>query len=237
MATVDGMFAGAIRELIRSTLVNAALNADGQLILTNKGGETINAGSVGTNFVSAVVNTAGRLVMTRRNGQTVDVGFVAGIKALDAWPVGSIFFTTAATSPTTLFGGTWVAWGSGRVPVSVNTSDIDFASVERIGGAKEVPLTEPQIPYHAHTMAHTHSMAHTHEPPAATDSFVINRPGATPNRANGSGWHATTFGNTGPSSAPSTGASSAPVTGPTGQGVPHPNLQPYITCYMWKRTA
>ena len=27
------------------------------------------------------------------------------------------------------------------------------------------------------------------------------------------------------------------TTGETGESKPHNNLQPYITCYMWKRTA
>ena len=30
-------------------------------------------------------------------------------------------------------GGTWVSWGSGRVPVGVNTNDSDFKTVERTG--------------------------------------------------------------------------------------------------------
>ena len=41
-----------------------------------------------------------------------------------------------STNPGNLFGGTWVAWGSGRVPVGVNTSDSDFSSPEKTGGSK-----------------------------------------------------------------------------------------------------
>lgn len=46
-----------------------------------------------------------------------------GIKSfLDAvYPVGSIYMSVKATNPGTLFGGTWVAWGSGRVPVRFST--------------------------------------------------------------------------------------------------------------------
>lgn len=49
------------------------------------------------------------------------------------WPVGSIYMTTNSTNPSTYFGGTWVAWGSGRVPVGVNASDNNFKSVEKTG--------------------------------------------------------------------------------------------------------
>ncbi len=32
-------------------------------------------------------------------------------------PIGSIYLSTAATNPGSIFGGTWTAWGAGRVPV------------------------------------------------------------------------------------------------------------------------
>lgn len=32
-------------------------------------------------------------------------------------PIGSIYMSVENINPSTLFGGTWVAWGSGRVPV------------------------------------------------------------------------------------------------------------------------
>lgn len=49
------------------------------------------------------------------------------------YPVGSIYISVVATNPSTYFGGTWVAWGSGRVPVGINTSDSDFKTVEKTG--------------------------------------------------------------------------------------------------------
>ena len=50
------------------------------------------------------------------------------------YPVGSIYMSTKSTNPSTYFGGTWVAWGSGRVPVGINTSDSNFNTVEKTGG-------------------------------------------------------------------------------------------------------
>ena len=62
----------------------------------------------------------------------------SGIKSfLDAvYPVGSIYMSVKSTNPGTLFGGTWVAWGKGRVPVGINTGDSDFNTVEKTGGEK-----------------------------------------------------------------------------------------------------
>lgn len=51
------------------------------------------------------------------------------------YPVGSIYMSVNSENPSTLFGGTWVSWGSGRVPVGVNTSDSNFNTVEKPGGS------------------------------------------------------------------------------------------------------
>ena len=42
--------------------------------------------------------------------------------------------TAENTNPSTYLGGTWVAWGAGKVPVGVDTTDTDFATVEKTGG-------------------------------------------------------------------------------------------------------
>ena len=46
----------------------------------------------------------------------------------EMYPVGSIYLSVKNENPSTKFGGTWVAWGSGRVPVGVNSSDSSFKS-------------------------------------------------------------------------------------------------------------
>lgn len=153
------------------------------------------------------------------------------------YPVGSIYMSVNATNPSTYFGGTWVAWGAGRVPVGINTSDGNFNTVEKTGGAATVTLSASQIPSHTHakgTLATASAGAHTHnlqnqKAPWGTNASNRVLVDAT------SGYTAVTNKAT-----TSAGAHSHTVSGSTaatGGGGSHSNLQPYIVCYMWKRTA
>ena len=153
------------------------------------------------------------------------------------YPVGSIYMSVNATNPSAYFGGTWVAWGAGRVPVGINTSDGNFNTVEKTGGAAAVTLSASQIPSHTHAKgtlatasagAHTHNLQNQKAPwgTSASNRVLVD---AT------SGYTAVTNKET-----TSAGAHTHTVSGSTaatGGGGSHNNLQPYIVCYMWKRTA
>lgn len=147
-------------------------------------------------------------------------------------PVGDIYMSVQNVNPSTKFGGTWVAWGAGKVPVGVNALEPEFDTVEETGGSKAVTLTAANLPAHSHSMAHTHDMTHNHTNPSGgtpgTASFITRATAAS------------TLGNIGATNqfAGNTGASSAANTGNgPGTAADVNNLQPYITCYMWKRTA
>ena len=70
---------------------------------------------------------------------------------LGAHPVGSIYTSTIATNPTHIFGGTWEAFGAGKVLVGLDANDTSFDTVEETGGAKTHTLTVGEIPSHTHT--------------------------------------------------------------------------------------
>lgn len=133
------------------------------------------------------------------------------------YPVGSIYMSVNNTNPSSLFGGTWVAWGSGRVPVGVNTSNSNFNTVEKTGGSSSVTLTANQIPSHTHDQ---YSINTADNPKGGTAMYSFTSEAGT----------TTGFTNT------KTQKNNI-KTGSTGGGTSHTNLQPYITCYMWKRTA
>jgi hypothetical protein len=63
----------------------------------------------------------------------------AASSSSEAFPVGSVFLAVVATDPATLLGyGTWSAFGTGRVLIGVDVTDLDFDTVEKTGGAKTV---------------------------------------------------------------------------------------------------
>jgi hypothetical protein len=70
---------------------------------------------------------------------------------LNVYPVGCVYTSVVATSPQTFFGGTWVAFGSGKVLVGVDANDTDFDTVEEAGGSKTHTLTIAEMPAHTHT--------------------------------------------------------------------------------------
>ena len=133
------------------------------------------------------------------------------------YPVGSIYMSANSTNPKNLFGGTWVAWGTGRVPIGVNASDSDFSYVEKTGGSKTINLS------------------HKHLETVGADNGNMYLEGGSNGGRHGSGIAAsisrmTWKGTVGTGSARLNYTDSA---GNTKQSV----VQPYITCYMWKRTA
>lgn len=55
------------------------------------------------------------------------------------YPVGSIYMSATLSTPAQVsaaLGGTWQAWGAGKVPIGVDTNDTDFDTAEEIGGDK-----------------------------------------------------------------------------------------------------
>ena len=125
----------------------------------------------------------------------------------NVYPIGSIYITTNNENPEITFGfGTWVQWGSGRVPVGYDALDTDFRTVENTGGSKTHTLTVDEIPSHSHTASIE----------LEQDKLLS---GSDYSRVSTSG----------------TNTSGIISCGNTGGGQPHNNMPPYIVCYMWKR--
>lgn len=204
------------------------------------------------------------------------------------YPVGSIKLTTTNVNPSTYLGGTWVAWGSGRVPCGVNADYEPMNTVEKTGGttsqsiahvhaiaARTSSSTSPGVASHSHSVSITSGSAGSHSHAAAGGhTHTINYPtihsykvGSGSNSTyyywttssgasspNGTTW---TMNSAGSHSHASAGSHTHSVSGSTaasGSGSAHTHsvpaantaeggstslsmFQPYITCYMWKRTA
>ena len=193
--------------------------------------------------VSITNITNGYTKITNRAADIFDISYVSSLpgttqKTVNAvnnsvinliYPVGSIYMSVNNTNPGNwLIGTTWAAWGSGRVPVGVNTSDTNFNTVEKTGGQSTVTLTASQsgVPQHTHALSKLTLMKSTIGSTKygfatggtfAGDIIVGQNTGNSTTTAFSSG----TAGN-------NTAANASAA---------HTNLQPYITCYMWKRTA
>lgn len=137
--------------------------------------------------------------------QTADTG-----KALDAYPVGSIYISASATSPASLFGGTWEQIKD-RFLLSAGGNYAAGAT----GGATSVALTAAQMPTHAHQVGvGTEEGGNTVLPPyafiALDDAFLRIAVETTRHVS---------------------------LTSYAGSGAAHTNMPPYLAVYMWKRVS
>lgn len=66
----------------------------------------------------------------------VNAGISGSAAMLDAYPIGALYLSVVSTDPGALFGGTWVAFGTGRMLVGYNAADADFDTAEETGGGK-----------------------------------------------------------------------------------------------------
>jgi len=138
------------------------------------------------------------------------------------YPVGSLFTTTAAYADSAavvavIGGNTWTSFGAGKVLIGVDSGDTDFDTVEETGGAKtdSHALTVDEMPAHNHIAPNKDcaSYGSVYGTTTATVNTFCDTNGVT--------------------------STSAPNTSTTGGGTAHSHstVQPYITVYMWKRTA
>lgn len=172
------------------------------------------------NYVDNSVVEAGAMTsFNGRNGQVVsEVGDYSADQIYglfsSVWPVGSIYISTSETNPSEYFGGTWVSWGSGKVPIGVDALDEDYSEAEKTGGAKTVNLSHRHVQSVGVDGDNVYLKRNN-----AGDSIVKNVDRTLASHTS----HATATGRFGYTD----------NAGSTTQSI----VQPYITCYMWKRTA
>lgn len=165
------------------------------------------------------------------------------------YPVGSIYMNVSNVNPAAIFGGTWEEI-QGRFLLGRSASH----AVGQTGGVESVTLTVAQMPAHTHTgPSHTHSTPnHTHTAgcsSAGAHTHTVSRKkvgatgtakyaaqsGATMNTGSaGAHTHTITIASGGGST---TGAAGTGNTGSAGGGQAVNIMPPFLSVYMWKRTA
>lgn len=167
----------------------------------------------------------------------VTAAITTGIAA--AYPVGSIYLNASnSTNPATLLGfGTWTAFGAGRMMVGFNSSDPLFDTAEETGGSKD-----------AIVVSHSHSASTSISDPGHRHTEMYNNGGSPRAMVSNTGDGSSTAGNVPAAgsnttnnalltSEEGTGISASTSVSSTGSSGTNANLPPYITVYMWKRTA
>lgn len=177
-------------------------------------------GPMPTNYVQSVEEIKGTVTVTKGDGQTNTFKTFS----IDmVYPVGSIYISTVDTSPTSLFGGQWEALSEGLVLLSQGEN----YPAGSTGGEEKHTLTIDEMPAHTHTGSTDTVGEHTH-PIGALEYYSSKKAWAwgdngtnRPKRSTDSaGPHAHTLSLEN-----------------TGGGQAHSNMQPYLSVYMWKRTA
>jgi hypothetical protein len=176
-------------------------------------------GTTSTTFANLTTNVTGTLPLA--NGGT-------GVTSLAAlgnlfYPVGSIYTNaSSSTNPGSLLGfGTWTAFGAGRVMVGFNSGNALFDTAEETGGSADAVLVS-----HTHT-ASTDTVGnhqHTYTVPTGTQTLA-------------GGGNSALFSTTTASTSAAGSHSHTVTVNSNGSSATNANYQPYITVYMWKRTA
>jgi microcystin-dependent protein len=230
VAQVEGRTAISIDELVEASIIDGRVEPDGTLIFTTRGGAEI---------------LGGHIPIYDPDHEHEPPPPPPPVDPLIGWPVGSVFMNETNVNPATLLGGgTWIAWGVGRMPIGVDPSDPDFDTAGETGGEKEHLLTSEEMPFHEHSAgtltANNSGSSHDH----AAGTLGVSMRSAAGSAAGAARGNSTIVGEIQVQNTTGTGGSSHThdVEGSTGgvvgvNDLPHNNMPPYISVYMWKRTA
>lgn len=199
-----------IENNLTSSSTTAALSANqGRILNTTKIGAT---GGVitGTLQVETITKQDGTPIMTAGKFQSSTM--------LGMYPIGAVYLSIESANPSTTFGGTWVAMGQGRVLMGAGSATDDNGvnqtfTAGATGGEFSHTLTDAEMPSHNHAGWGEHWES---EAP-----FGVAREYGQNNRGSAKSDRDNYLYNTS-----TTGGDSA-----------HNNMQPYLVCYMWQRTA
>jgi hypothetical protein len=222
-ATKDALSSGNSLKIVKGTEIDTEFNNIAIAIATK-------ADLASPTFTGTPTLPTGTIAVTQSSGNsTTAIATTAFVQAAAAltlaaiYPVGSIYTNASvSTNPATLLGfGTWTAFGAGRVMVGFNSGNALFDTAEETGGSAD-----------AIVVSHTHTATSTVTDPTHTHSTGQTFSGSGGNGATGG---TTSFSTT--TGAASTGITVATTNASTGSSGTNANYQPYITVYMWKRTA
>ena len=154
-----------------------------------------------------------------------------GNTGLAAYPVGSIYMSTVATSPADLFGGTWEAMPAGRVLLAQGEAEWGTTyTAGSTGGEATHQLSVGELPIHNHS-----ATALTDNQGVHTHSYISAQGGSWKQNWAGANDYVNLNEQTG-----AAGGHSHTVTvniSNAGGNSAHNIMQPHLSVFMWQRTA
>jgi len=218
-ASKDSLSTGNPLKIVKGTEIDTEFNSIQTAVATK-------ADLNSPTFSGSPVLPTGTTGVTQSYGNsTTALATTAFVQAALAfvYPVGSIYTNaTVSTNPGTLLGfGTWSAFGAGRVMVGFDSGNALFDTAEETGGSAN-----------AIVVTHTHTATST-----VTDSGHVHS--VTTNAGSGTyvGFGANSAAGSQNTASATTGITVATTNADAGSSGTNANYQPYITVYMWKRTA
>ncbi len=150
------------------------------------------------------------------------------------YPIGSIYFSTSNTNPQSIFNrGSWSLLDAGLILVGVDENDSDFNTSQLTGGSTTHTLITEELPKHNHGMVSligsVWNVAKQNSSTQMTAGGIFSLRRSSENQGYGTDTHTTGYDGF------NCDASHTHAT--IGNNGAHNNVQPYITCYIWKRTA
>lgn len=224
---LDGIATGANKTIVDSTLSTTSTNPVQNKIVSSELGKKLPLS--GGTMTGALTTKGIKLTSGTDYGatlpsspttnqlffQTAGTNFVLD----NVYPIGSIYMNVNSTNPGTLFGGTWEQI-QGKFLLGMSSS---YPAGSQ-GGEASHTLTTAEMPSHGHNPAN--------EPgyygfiTNSQKAFTIGDMGSQ----SGSGRYY-------PYASAAFDISRNSLTGTTGGGNSHNNMPPYLSIYIWKRTA
>lgn len=224
---LDGIATGANKTIVDSALSSTSTNPVQNKIVNSELGKKLSlsggtmTGALTTKGIKLTSGTDYGATLPSNPAanqlffQTAGANFVLD----NVYPIGSIYMNVNSTNPGTLFGGTWEQI-QGKFLLGMSSS---YPAGSQ-GGEASHTLTTSEMPSHGHNPANE----------AGYYGFITNSKKAFSigdmGSQSGSGRYY-------PYASAAFDISRNTLTGTTGGGKSHNNMPPYLSIYIWKRTA
>lgn len=120
----------------------------------------VNAYTSDTN-INSLVNETEQLISEMKNIDSLD----------KKYPIGSIYISTSSTNPSQTLGGTWAAYGQGRMLVGVGSNGTsNYTKSKLTGGNQSITLSLSNLPAHSHTITPKGTVSSTFKGTSVTTS-------------------------------------------------------------------